>query len=537
MPAEWIPAQPEDGASERDWLLLGLLVLLVVPLRVWLIYNTEVTARDSIGYIRYALAFEQKPWQKVWREQDQHPGYPLALWAVSVPVRAWAGHTDAAVMQLSAQLVSALASLLLLYPMYHLGRLLLGRPAGFWGSLLFQCWPISGRHLSDGISETLFLLLVASALLQAVRAVEGHRVWRFALCGLFCGLAYLTRPEGALLLPIVGIVLLCQQRSPAWRCSWRRCFAGGATMALVALSVGSVYVQATGRITNKLSALEMIDKARHFFTEPGPGAPAPRLAALGPASLIAAHFPPVVDLSERISRSSVALFEELNQGFHYIGIWVAIFGLAWTFNVLRRRPGFWVLFLYGLIHALILLALAMVVFYVSDRHTMVLLLLGSYLVAVGLLVSPACLPWVRPEGDEKISLLRSAMAWTLIVSLGVLGCCLAKTTQRLHANRAPNRQAGLWLASKLSRGDVIVDDHNWSHFYSGLLFKEGKEELPPPGSIPWCYEVQTRTKEQPLDAAKGEIVWPDHGDPRQARVVVYKRKRDGKTHPWPGMAP
>src|SRR5256885_14296215 len=100
-----------EHEGRRDWLLLGLLVVLVVPLRGWLLYNTEVTARDSIGYIRYALAFEQKPWQQVWQEQDQHPGYPLAIWAVSVPVRAWAGRTDPAVMQFCAQLVSLVAAL------------------------------------------------------------------------------------------------------------------------------------------------------------------------------------------------------------------------------------------------------------------------------------------------------------------------------------------------------------------------------------------------------------------------------------------
>src|SRR3954453_17387383 len=106
------------GGWRTDWLLLSLLVALVLPLRCWLLYNTEVTARDSIGYIRYALAFERKPWHDVWKENDQHPGYPLAVWAVSGPVRAVTGRTDAPTMQLCAQLVSAAASLLLLIPMY-----------------------------------------------------------------------------------------------------------------------------------------------------------------------------------------------------------------------------------------------------------------------------------------------------------------------------------------------------------------------------------------------------------------------------------
>ncbi len=72
----------------RDWRCLATLLMLVLPLRVWLLYNTEVAARDSIGFIRYALQFESKPWQEVLLGNHQHPGYPLAVWAVSQPVRA-----------------------------------------------------------------------------------------------------------------------------------------------------------------------------------------------------------------------------------------------------------------------------------------------------------------------------------------------------------------------------------------------------------------------------------------------------------------
>src|ERR1700690_2135731 len=99
--------------SWKDWHYLVILFLLVLPLRGWLIFNTEVAARDSIGFIRYALQFENKPWQEVLLDNHQHPGYPLAIWAVSQPVRAWAG-TDPLTMRISAQLASTLAALALL---------------------------------------------------------------------------------------------------------------------------------------------------------------------------------------------------------------------------------------------------------------------------------------------------------------------------------------------------------------------------------------------------------------------------------------
>src|SRR5262245_33676819 len=108
--------------TRADWVLIGVLLALVLPLRLWLLHNTEVTARDSIGYIRYALQFERKPWQDVCEKNHQHPGYPICVYLMSLPIRAFEGKTTPENMELSAQLVSLFASLLLMLPMYLLGR-------------------------------------------------------------------------------------------------------------------------------------------------------------------------------------------------------------------------------------------------------------------------------------------------------------------------------------------------------------------------------------------------------------------------------
>ena len=52
-------AVAEVGANCcQDWRWLAMLLVLVLPLRAWLFVNTEVAARDSIGFIRYALQLE-----------------------------------------------------------------------------------------------------------------------------------------------------------------------------------------------------------------------------------------------------------------------------------------------------------------------------------------------------------------------------------------------------------------------------------------------------------------------------------------------
>ena len=94
-------------------------------------------------------------------------------------------------MELSTQLVNFFASLLLMVPMYFLGRQFFDRQISFWGTLLFQYLPISAQLLSDGISEPMYLVLLVSGLLQAVCAIRDRQMGRCALCGLFAGLAFL----------------------------------------------------------------------------------------------------------------------------------------------------------------------------------------------------------------------------------------------------------------------------------------------------------------------------------------------------------
>src|SRR5262249_36218227 len=94
---------PADGPVTGSWPTLGLprrwlaqwpglapvllLLTIALGLRLWLVWDTEVAARDSIGYIRYAWQLGHRPWLEVVRTTEQPPAYALAVLAVSQPVR------------------------------------------------------------------------------------------------------------------------------------------------------------------------------------------------------------------------------------------------------------------------------------------------------------------------------------------------------------------------------------------------------------------------------------------------------------------
>lgn len=539
-------AQPDAATAaswKRDALLLALLLALVLPLRLWLLCSAVATARDGVGYIRYALSFEHYPWQKVWKGNHQHPAYPMALLLVSQPVRAASGVTDAPTMQFAGQFTSMLAALLLLYPMYHLGRLLFDRSVGFGAALLFQYLPTSAHHLSDGISESLFLLFVAAALLQGVRALQARSVLHFGLCGAFVGLAYFTRPEGALIGVAVAGVLFAMRFFPSVQLTRGRFAGSGAALLLAFAAVAGPYLWIVG-LTQKWSVLLVINAIEHFFTYFFSYIPGMQSGGGGP--LFALTFTPCDDRGVQFLHSVRALVLEVSNGFHYVGVISLVLGVIWSFRRLRRMPGFWAVAAYCTIHATILLALALTVSYVSDRHVMVLVLCGSYFAVAGLCELPRRLLPVATPGTR---LLLQPALWSLVLFVCLIGFCLPKTLQPLHANRLGNREVGLWLDTQLHPGDMVDDDHCWSHYYAGEVFREWDNPLLPTGYQPTCFIVITRTQNREVglvrrqreealvnEGARLVYHWPPDRRVEDAQIVVYSRARNRKDHPW-GLLP
>jgi hypothetical protein len=297
---------------------------------------------------------------------------------------------------------------------------------------------------------------------------------------------------------------------------------------------------ATGTITQKPSAWHTIDK---LAAEPAQPSRAPLFA-----TLFAANFAPSADLQEQFQRTLRALVLELVQALNYVGGLLALWALVFCRKTLTRNIGFALLATYFTIHAAILVKLGLKVNYVSDRHVMALVATACYpcVIAVCHLSTPWAW-WAKAGATPAAGWLfprvvqRAGACW-LIVALGV---CVGKTVTRLHANRVGNHQAGLWLVQKLQPGDIVDDDHNWSHFYAGLVFEEGREPVLPAHAAPIRYVVMTRSKEdgvrekretqeESLKRTSAQLVyhWPPDAEPAAARIAVYATPRQFETHPW-----
>jgi hypothetical protein len=544
------PGTVKDVSTSAKWLdLWAILVLAAVAtgIRTWQITHTEVTSRDSIGFIRIAWRLENENWFEVIPHSAQHPGFPLTVLLMSAPVRWFMSGDLATIMQMSAQLAGALASVLLVLPMYLLGRELFDRRVGFWATLMFQCIPASGRVMGDGLSEGLFLLCASTFLLGVARGLRGPSAGNFVLAGLAGGLAYLTRPEGAMLLAAAGVVLVCLQIVPRGRMPWRQWLRISASLFVTAAVLMGPFMVLIRGLTVKNSANFLLqspvgDAPAKTWQH---GALAPRnheeqqLAMAGHGLPLAVWLVDGVDPGPkgRTLWAVKAFRGTLVKLFFYVAWVPALVGLVWG----RLRPGslpaFWIFLLVNLFLLGALFRIAAVMGYISERHMLLLSLTSSYWVVAGTGVLAAILvapwKWLLPRLAE-----RGWFQASLLAQLLLLGYCipaLVRTLEPLHADRSGFREAGSWLAEHTWLGDQVIDPYTWASYYAGRVFVEGKTGLPahePPVQFvvlerssnkhPHIYSLP----EAERLAASGTIIarWPVQRAREAVEVVVYEVK-------------
>jgi hypothetical protein len=507
---------------------------LVAGIRTWQIGHTEVISRDGLAFMRYAWQLEHEPWGPVLRGAPRHPGYPLAILAVLQPVRHFLSLPDSEAFQLSAQIASALASVLIVIPMYLLGRELFDRFVAFWACALFQCLPSASPVMADGLSEGVYLLFAAAALLAAARGLRRGRAVAFAGCGVFGALAYLVRPEGALVPAATGLVLIAVQIVPAWRWPWRRAVACGLSLVLSALAIGGPYVAVIGRLTVKPAARAITEGTT------GPGAEEILSPLNGEAekSRLAARdgsAPQKTSAVNRVLGGGREVVKEIGEGSFHVGWFLALLGLWYSRHRFRFVPGAWVLGIVCGVMVLLLWRLAAVHGYTSDRHLLLVILCGTYWAVVGVRsLSHIVADRASPRLGTPFVTARVLAPALLLIFLGAgLPKCLAS----LHADRAGFREAGRWLAEHSTPDDLIIDPYNWASFYSGRLFTEEPSGAAPgsrrtsyvvlPSSVGENSSRRAQTKDADRLRLRGQEVFRTAAGPKGqgSEVIVYAVSR------------
>lgn len=522
--------KPRRSLFAPDYLRLAILAAVAAAVHLWLVTHTATTSRDGIGFARYAInlqtphvvAPDGKPGRTmlgVVKEAQHPPAYPVAVWAAGKVVRKLFTLPHPEAYLLAAQLVSAAAAVLLVVPTYLTGRMLFGRSVGFAAALLLQVLPTPARLTSDALTEGAYLLVASTAVMLGVRAVRRPGVGGFLLCGLATGATYLVRPEGLIVGAAVGVTGLALAATRRWPLNLTL---GRLAALVVGVSfVAGPYMLLIGGPTNKPSSKEMLNpelnpRAKLIHNQPDarakPVVSAPLFAEWRETG------------ESRVAWAVGAVAAEAGKALYYVPAVLAVVGLV----VLRRRvaadPGLWLLVILAGLSSLLLMAVGIKMSYVSERHTILLVLVGCLFAAAALEPVAALLGGkVRPE-------------WLLV---GITLAALPVTLKPLHANREGFKHAGRWLAENVKDGDCLIDPFEWSQWYSGRsLYYVPPDPAPAPAVTYAVVDDRTRPDEHVrlprLEAAmnvmadgRSKVVyhWPEDVPVDAAKVKVYQLVR------------
>ena len=446
------PAPPADPPRAWDHLWRVLAAMAVgLAVHAWLIAHTGTTARDSVGFAQLALQYESPDpgrfpggvREVLTRGEPPHPpGYPLAVLATSELVRATTPGDLPDQMLLSTQIASVVAAALWVIPCYALGVLMFGRFEGFAAALLLQILPVIARVCSDGLTEAWYLLFYTSAAATGTWAARTPSPWKFGLAGLFSGLAYLVRPEGL----VVAIAVAC---AAAWLALVKRdaiqAIVRVACVVLGAALPAGPYMATVGGVTLKPALQDVMPEVG-------------RAPAAGP--LFAVNFNPETDGSRAAWVPKAILREGLKTAHYGIAVY-GLIGLGLALASLRERPWLAVTLVLGALNFALLVALATHKTYLSERHTIPVVVLTTFYAGFCLMELPrrlAQLPSLR---------FFDAQWWKWVGLAALTISCLAVVFKPLHEGRTGHRLIGDYLKRHATAQDVVIDPYTWAQFFSG----------------------------------------------------------------------
>ncbi|MDP6634990.1 MAG: glycosyltransferase family 39 protein [Phycisphaerae bacterium] len=239
------------------WTHLVVILAVCAGVRIWLVADAEIIARDGTIYVQMARDWSQSGWDGI-KGQTYHPGYPVSVSWMYAAMNALFQVDGRAGWEFSGQLVSLISNLLTVAGVWCFAGMVFNWRVAFVTALLFGLGRKFAALGADVLSDSLALCfqIWAAVLAVKVSALLDSRsrkaVLSAGLIGLLGGAAYLVRVEGLVIVVVSGLLWLRVRRN------WTLRAASIVVMLLVCLACMSPYMLAVGGLTAKKSFSDFV---------------------------------------------------------------------------------------------------------------------------------------------------------------------------------------------------------------------------------------------------------------------------------------
>lgn len=504
---------PEQSNKSKDFINLSILLTLSFFVGIYIIITTVIIAKDGVIFIKYAKQFETDP-VKTMVNEYQHPGYP---WLI-LQAHKMTGflHKDTSILSwiYCGQGVALVFRLLALALFYFIGKKLFGFRMCFWGILILLLLPKPAEYGGDVLSDWPHLCFFAAGLLLLFNGSVNNRWWMFGFVGLAGGIGYLIRPE-CVQLVVLGSLWLGLQFF--W--SKRTVSKGKVISALVLLLVSFIaisgpYMKLKGSLFPKkdFDLFAKILQQSEVYSHGNQGISEPVLAfQFIPTSIIKAF---------------CKLFSNVGETLVWFFVPALFIGMYKWFKLRKwhESEAFFVIGLIALNVPLVILLYCRYG-YISDRHTLPLLILPILYVPLGL---QELANWFEERFPKKVKYFpesnHDVNFWFLVLFLVGISVCVPKLFRPIRINKQGYRAAATWLKANTDASAIVAVPDKRISFYAereGVVYKNGNI----PANTVYVVKIsEGQQDETVLMESLGKVEYKYVSkEKREVNVVIYRR--------------
>ena len=504
------PAQPDKN---RDFINVSILLTVAVFVGIYLIITTAIIAKDGVTFIKFAKQIEAAP-IKTMVNEFQHPGYPLLILSAHKATQFL--HQNISILSwiYCGQSITLIFRLLAITTLYFIGKQLFGAKLSFWGVLILILLPKPAEYGSDALSDWPHLFFFTAVLLLLFKGAANKRWWIFGFAGLAAGAGYLIRPECAMLVVLGGLWLGLQLLWSKRTMSINKVLPAIALLIIGFLIIAGPYMKLKGAIFPKKDVgrfTQDLQQEEVYVTSGQITSDATEASIFIPMNTVKAFRKLVGNIGETLMWFYVpALLIGMCKWFKGRKLYEPEKFFVIAIIVLNVPVMIWLYCKHG---------------YMSDRHTLPLLIIPILYVPVGLRELAV---WFQERFSKKAELSaainRNERFWFLVLFIIGTSICTPKLFRPIRIKKQGYRAAAKWLSANTNSADVIAVPDRRISFYAGRTVITYENENIPANAAYIVRILKTRQNETSPSSFSGKKAEYEYmsRSKRGVNVVIYK---------------